>query len=59
MNLLPCPFCGGDAKVSEAGYNSKVLFYSIGCSNANCLVDPMTSYEPDIDVSIANWNKRV
>jgi len=61
MQIKPCPFCGADAKVSE-GYSddkSRVKFYSVGCSNYHCLVDPMTSYEADVDISIANWNKRV
>jgi len=62
--MLPCPFCGADAKVSvghpnSAGRIKTGKVYSIGCSNANCLVDPMTSYGPDLDTVIANWNKRV
>ena len=52
--LLPCPFCGGEAKLNVL-YDD---FHQVGCSNPLCKVLPQTwSYDTD-EEAIEAWNRR-
>ena len=55
--LLPCPFCGGEARVEHCitcGYDS----YWVECANridCGCKVEPVTDVK---DIAIMTWNRR-
>ena len=52
--LKPCPFCGGEAKVTE--YNGG--FVAIGCSNGKCHMHPHTFCLPSVEYATEVWNRR-
>lgn len=52
--LKPCPFCGGEAEVTNVLNAGKVL---VGCNNDDCTANPAivgTALEP----VIVRWNRR-
>lgn len=55
--LLPCPFCGGEANLDEltpTPYNDQhSTYYSVGCINCG-----IGFYENTEDEAIAAWNSR-
>ena len=55
--LLPCPFCGGEAKLREYPFSDHV-----SCENESCLVRPSVGVEHDNAVhsgaAIEAWNTR-
>ena len=52
--LLPCPFCGGEATVS---YNTAYGFIP-WCDNSNCILNELTNgYETEAQ-AIKAWNTR-
>lgn len=57
-NLLPCPFCGGQPRVSRLAEPFKGL--SIHCQTVNCPAAPTTSgmalFDPQIIIDA--WNRR-
>lgn len=62
--LLPCPFCGGAARVGSSSTEAKWAFAE--CSNSDCLVKPSThsstlgtSQEHARAIAIERWNTRV
>lgn len=53
--LLPCPFCGGKARVlSSIGSEC----FGVQCNNGKCKVSPITDFTADINDAIASWNRR-
>lgn len=52
--LLPCPFCGGEGKVSE--FHS--FWYKSGCSNLNCFAYITSLVFQTKEEAIAAWNTR-
>lgn len=52
--LLPCPFCGGEARLDVGDY------YNIGCANSNCLMFTVNKVRScrDKDECIKSWNTR-
>ena len=67
FNLLPCPFCGGEAKLSMY-YNDKIDNWEVSafCMDASCQVRPKTKMiycekvTDEIIQDILNkWNGRV
>ena len=61
--LLPCPFCGAAAEVSTGHPNNASPpaygpVYSVGCSAADCAVDPRTNYRENLEQAITEWNRR-
>ena len=53
-NLLPCPFCGSEPKVSN-DRTFRALF-AIGCQNEHCL-QPETQWS-DLESCVQLWNLR-
>ncbi len=53
--LLPCPFCGSEAVVSNSG-TFRGLF-SIGCQKEHCL-QPATHWSRDPESCAQTWNLR-
>lgn len=51
MKLLPCPFCGGKAELSD-----DYLFFSVHCTNADCEIETKR-FRFKLD-AIKAWNKR-
>lgn len=60
--LLPCPFCGGEAvldKVDEGADYRPWFWYTVHCSNRDCVcADLCHEYETEAE-AIAAWNARV
>lgn len=53
--LKPCPFCGGEATVSQdVNYD----WWYVECSNDNCAVDVATKICETKDEAISIWNRR-
>jgi hypothetical protein len=52
--LLPCPFCGGDAAIKN--YRNFAPLVSVCCENPACQVWP--DVEALLDVACETWNKR-
>ena len=59
--LLPCPFCGGEAKVEEHKFwneetkRFEVGTYGVMCRVCNCRTDRFYAFE---EGAIAIWNTR-
>ena len=50
IKLLPCPFCDGEAKVSNLGFNQYLIF----CKDCWAETKPTTGFEN----TITKWNTR-
>ena len=50
IKLLPCPFCGGEAKVSNLNFNQYLIF----CKDCWAETKPTTGFEN----TITKWNTR-
>ena len=50
--LLCCPFCGGEAKMNDDGYETE--YKAVSC--IECL--SMTAYQNNEEDAVAVWNKR-
>lgn len=59
INLLPCPFCGGEGWL-DAFYNSdkKRMRCHAACVNAGCLVRPSGKCADTIEEAVEAWNTR-
>lgn len=57
LNLRPCPVCGSKPEVHErATRYPRAVWYSIGCSNRDCLDSPDTDWNLHLDRAVAEWN---
>lgn len=59
--LLPCPFCGGEAEVCEGGINGKMRVYGLVEHKDGCffLADGLpTKYQHIMERDFAAWNTR-
>lgn len=54
-DLLPCPFCGGEASAIEDTSHSTA--FEVGCFNGNCALEPYIWAEYKT-VAVAAWNTR-
>jgi hypothetical protein len=55
--LKPCPFCGGEARVSDCGWGHCY----VRCTNTSgmkCPVRPITKYFDRANKAIEAWNRR-
>lgn len=52
--LKPCPFCGGEAEVTE--YNGG--FAAVGCANGRCYMKPHAFGFPSAEAAAEEWNRR-
>lgn len=50
--LLPCPFCGGEATVERMGHNG---YYFVACAGLNCCDSALADTEAE---AITAWNTR-
>lgn len=53
MNLLPCPFCGGEAKAYDDGEDCIAA-----CNNSDCFVIPCVVGNATVAAAIVKWNTR-
>ena len=53
--LLPCPFCGGEAVLDDIG--DRTAFYSVGCNNNACKVEAAANMRSK-EEAIHHWNQR-
>lgn len=58
--LLPCPFCGSDARMwpSHTKADEDGSYEIIGCSNVECLIEPTTEDYLPYDEALKRWNTR-
>ena len=57
--LLPCPFCGGEAKVvTEFNRIHSRTEYRVRCKAINCTLRPKTEFHEIKDEAIRHWNTR-
>ncbi|MDE6261581.1 MAG: Lar family restriction alleviation protein [Oscillospiraceae bacterium] len=56
VNLLPCPFCGGDPAIHS--YRRLGSWYRIHCAGDGCLMVPVTYNYRDLEQAVAAWNQR-
>lgn len=54
--LLPCPFCGGEAELTYLEYDPVAPWF-IQCANRECEIGPATWRKTEAD-AIEAWNKR-
>jgi len=58
--ILPCPFCGGEAGLGTSGITQGKQYYFVNCINclvSNNLIADMQIF--DKCSAIEHWNKRV
>lgn len=55
--LKPCPFCGGEADISDEGIGTEPERYWAYCSNPACFVEGTAAYATEAE-AIAAWNSR-
>ena len=55
--LLPCPFCGGEAEIHPKRDGSKKGL-SVECMNGRCDMAPHADSFPNTTEAIAAWNTR-
>lgn len=56
-DLMPCPFCGGEAHIKEVVSACGTL-YTVGCSDSECMGYETWLLKPTKEESIAAWNRR-
>jgi Lar family restriction alleviation protein len=58
-DLLPCPFCGGEAALSDHVDRDtrETAFWEVSCASYSCDVFPSTT-DADQSTAIAAWNRR-
>lgn len=58
VELKPCPFCGGKAKLMHYKIKSDDWWY-VACEACEVALDPLYFGEQDKEQAIERWNKRV
>ena len=54
--LLPCPFCGGEAQLERK--DTGIQAWSCHCGNPDCYAGAVDVVHPNRDALIEAWNKR-
>lgn len=57
IELKPCPFCGGEAKVKKTRQGYCVEAYSVICENIKCRGNAK-KYVRNMNTAIDDWNRR-
>jgi len=57
MTLLPCPFCGGEADISDEGEGTEPYRFWAYCTNGKCFVEGTPAFETENE-AIEAWNTR-
>lgn len=52
--ILPCPFCGGEAKI----YNVGIGWYKVHCADYDCIGSNAASVASTREGAASAWNKR-
>lgn len=55
VNLLPCPFCGGEPAIYGQNW---AMGYNIFCTGVNCPTNPVTHSRRTLEEAAADWNHR-
>ena len=55
--LLPCPFCGGEADISDEGLGTEPERYWVFCANSRCFVEGTPAFTTEAE-AIEAWNTR-
>ena len=55
--LKPCPFCGGEADISDEGTGTEPFRYWVYCPNNACFVEGTAAYATEAE-AIEAWNTR-
>ena len=59
VNLLPCPFCGGEAYMNAYhDQEERTMKYYVTCFNSDCRVKPSGGSKTSIKEAIEDWNTR-
>ena len=57
--LKPCPFCGGEARISPRK-DSSGAYLILGCFNEDCQIrDPIVVEKNTLKTAQKAWNRRV
>jgi hypothetical protein len=56
--LLPCPFCGGEAERKTLTHAYGHTMYYVQCSNEKCAINPTTVAYKTKGADIRAWNTR-
>lgn len=56
IDLLPCPFCGGDPAIRN--YKRVWQWYRIYCAGDGCPMGPVTCSRRTLEEAAADWNYR-
>lgn len=54
--LLPCPFCGGEATIHDAGDSGGPSYWSVQCGLCPAMLDKY--YADGSEEATAAWNRR-
>lgn len=58
MNLKPCPFCGGEARIKTKETFDAGTVYRVECNSRDCFIAPNTTYHWDEKFVRKMWNTR-
>lgn len=58
IKLLPCPFCGGEARLNHGISLDGIDGWVAECSNYQCITHSSDSIYYSQDAAIAQWNTR-
>lgn len=58
LNLKPCPFCGGPARMFSVEQPNRSITYEVDCENKDCEVSACTLLYDTKEEAAAVWNRR-
>lgn len=56
VDLLPCPFCGGDPMIQS--YKRYGPWFRVRCGGDGCPIYPVTNSRRTLTEAAADWNQR-
>ena len=57
--LLPCPFCGGNARIYTMKLDDGDAIMNVGCVKCDAQLEDYLITADNINTLISGWNKRV